>query len=146
MQLAFCVSTRSLDPHTKHGCVIVDNRKQILSTGYNSPHGGADDSKVPLTRPEKYDFMLHSESNAIIAAARNGTRLDGSTIYITGHPCHKCLSEIINAGIVEIVYGPVQAKSLKWDIIKHKLSDNIIKTREYTNIDFLIKNNLWNPQ
>ena len=34
------VSTRSPDPHTKHGCVLVDAGKRVLSTGYNGPVSG----------------------------------------------------------------------------------------------------------
>ncbi|MFN7337838.1 MAG: cell division protein DedD, partial [bacterium] len=37
LSIAEMVSRRSPDPNTKHGCVIVDSGKRILSTGYNGP-------------------------------------------------------------------------------------------------------------
>ena len=35
MKIARAVSIRSPDLHTKHGCVLVDSRNRIISTGYN---------------------------------------------------------------------------------------------------------------
>lgn len=112
MTLAFIVSQRSLDPSTKHGCIVVDSDRTILSVGYNSPPRGCDDSKIPLTRPEKYDFMEHAESNAINNAARSGTRLKDSTFYITGEPCPACLRKMINVGCSRIVYGKIDSVML----------------------------------
>lgn len=107
MGLALAVSQRSIDPNTKHGCVIVADDKTILSLGYNGPPRGCVDANVPLTSPDKYDWMVHSESAAIINAARRGIPLLGSIFYITGFPCHCCLREIINCGAKKIVYGPI---------------------------------------
>lgn len=112
MTICFVVSQKSLDPATKHGCVVVDEENTILSIGYNSPPRGCDDSTVPLTRPEKYGWMEHAESNAINNAARTGISLRGSTFYITGHPCLPCLRRVINVGAVEIVYGPVGSQCI----------------------------------
>jgi len=58
-------------------------------------------------RPEKYYVMSHSEVNAISNAAKHGTKLEGSTFYITGHPCSRCYGAIVNAGAKKIIYGPV---------------------------------------
>ena len=44
----------------------------------------------------------HAERNAIYAAAREGIRLEGSTIFTPGLPCPDCARAIIQAGIVEI--------------------------------------------
>jgi dCMP deaminase len=102
MQMAELVSTRSPDPSTKHGCVIVDKNKRIISTGYNGAIQGIDDSIVPLTRPEKYPFMIHSEDNAVIFARQP---LEGSTVYITGIPCSVCLRRLLQLKVARIVYG-----------------------------------------
>ena len=77
MNIAKECSKRSLDPDTKHGCVAVSVDGAILSTGYNGPPRNVDDSKIPLTRPEKYIYMEHSERNCIYNAARVGTPLNG---------------------------------------------------------------------
>jgi deoxycytidylate deaminase len=54
--------------------------------------------------------MVHSEEAAIATAARNGIKLDGATIYVTGIPCHLCLRKLMGAGIKRIIYGNVSSK------------------------------------
>ena len=87
MALAMVATTRSIDPRTKHGCIIVDKRNRILSIGYNGPLRGALDDNVPLEPPLKYDWMEHSERNAIYNAK---VSLEGATAFITGYPCIDC--------------------------------------------------------
>jgi dCMP deaminase len=48
---------------------------------------------------------VHAEANALIQAARNGVRLDGSEIYVTASPCFNCFKLIVNAGIRTVYYG-----------------------------------------
>lgn len=110
MDMAFYISQRSIDPSTKHGCMVVNAEHIPLSMGYNSPPRGCIDEDIPLTRPEKYPFMVHAEENAIINAAYSGTTLKGSTFYITGFPCSRCFRGILNVGATRIVYGPVNSK------------------------------------
>lgn len=110
MNLCFEVAKRSIDPSTKCGCVFIDDAGGILSTGYNGPIRGAIDENVPLNDESKYLFLEHSERNAIYNAARVGTPLNGSIVYVTGFPCIDCLRGIIQVGAVKIVYGPLQAK------------------------------------
>lgn len=107
MTLAMIQAQKSMDPSTKHGCVIVDDSKTILSTGYNSAPRNCNDENIPLTRPDKYPYMKHSEPNAIINAARSGTKVEGGTVYVTGFPCENCFGDMVNAGIKKIVYGPI---------------------------------------
>ena len=59
MALTFVLKQRSLDPDTKHGCFVINDDHSILSAGYNSPPRGCVDSDIPLTRPEKYKYMVH---------------------------------------------------------------------------------------
>jgi len=103
MSLAQTCSVRSLDPDTQHGCVAVDSGGAVLSTGYNGPPRGVDDSKIPLTRPDKYIYMEHAERNCIYNAARIGVPLYGCTFYVTGIPCLDCLRAIYQAGASRIV-------------------------------------------
>jgi len=93
MMMTFVVASRSLDPSTKCGCVLVDSDHTILSVGYNSPPRGCNDNAIPLTRPEKYHYFAHAEENAIV----------------TGPPCPVCFRMMINAGIREMVLGPNHA-------------------------------------
>ena len=99
------VKLKSKDKFTQIGAVIVGNDNEVLSTGYNSFPRGMDDSKEERQeRPEKYFWFEHAERNAIYNAARVGTPLKGSTMYLTsGLPCMDCARGIVNSGI-KIVY------------------------------------------
>jgi len=118
MDMTFYIAQKSLDPHTKHGCMVVDSEHTPLSMGFNSPPRGCIDEEIPLTRPEKYPFMIHAEENAIINAARSSVSLKGSTFYITGHPCPKCFRMILNVGAIKIIYGSVNSKCIAEEDLK----------------------------
>lgn len=112
MSLCLCVSQRSHDKHTKCGAIIVDNHYRVLSIGYNGFPRNTPHEAMSLERPDKYFYMVHSEENAIINATQS---LDGTTIYITGHPCHRCMRMIIQAGITKVVVGPIVTKCVDED-------------------------------
>lgn len=98
------VRLKSKDRSTQIGAVIVGEGNEILSTGYNSfPRGLDDDVEERHQRPEKYLWTEHAERNAIYNAARIGTTLKGSTIFLTsGPPCMDCARGVINAGIKKV--------------------------------------------
>jgi dCMP deaminase len=102
LALAEQVSTRSPDPHTKHGCVLVDAGKRVVSTGYNGPVSGLPHELVPIVRPDKYDWFIHAEDNAV-AFARCDLR--GTTAYVTGTPCAACFRRLLQVGVRRIVQG-----------------------------------------
>ena len=104
IKMAVFVSTKSKDPSTKHGCVIVGPNNEVRSTGYNGFPRGIDDSEERYNnREEKYKLVEHSEKNAIYNAARNGISLEGCTLYVTGWPCNDCARAIIQSGISRVV-------------------------------------------
>ena len=121
------VKLNSNDESTQIGAVIVGIDNEVLSTGYNSFPRGMDDSKQERQeRPEKYFWFEHAERNAIYNAARVGTALKNSTIYLTsGLPCMDCARGIVNSGIKTVYckqicttknkdkWGESQEKSLK---------------------------------
>jgi len=104
LDLVRTVSTKSKDPHTQIGCVIVGPDREIRSTGYNSFVRGLDDTVAERSeRPEKYWWIEHAERNAIYNAARMGTSLRGCTIYVPSLPCVDCARAIVSVGIREVV-------------------------------------------
>lgn len=104
LEICKVVASRSKDPNTHVGCVIVGPAHEIRSTGYNSfPRGIRDDVPERLARPAKYLWIEHAERNAICNAARAGTPLEGCTIYVEIMPCMDCGRAIVQAGIVEVV-------------------------------------------
>lgn len=110
LDLAEQVSRRSPDPNTKHGCVLVDSGRRVLSTGYNGPLSGLPHDLVQFSRPEKYDWFIHAEDNAV-AFARCDLR--GATAYVTGTPCVACFRRLLQVGIRRVVQGDRQSACLE---------------------------------
>jgi dCMP deaminase len=108
MDMANLVASKSKDPSTKCGCVIVAPDKSVRSTGFNGfPRGCMDYEEIYADRPRKLARVVHSEINAIVAAAKSGTSTDGCTIFVNFHPCSQCAAAIINAGITCVVCPPI---------------------------------------
>lgn len=102
MELADHIAQWSKDRSTKVGAVIVVDKNPV-SMGYNGFPRGCDDGKDERhQRPEKYDWVLHAEENALLNAARNGQATKGADMYVNWFPCAKCAGMIVNAGIKRI--------------------------------------------
>jgi dCMP deaminase len=106
MRIAAEVATRATCDRKHVGAVIVRD-KNILATGYNgSIHGlGHCDEEGHMLEDGHCVRTIHAEANAVIQAAKNGSRIEGGTIYVTASPCWGCFKMIANAGLVKIVYG-----------------------------------------
>lgn len=129
MSIAKTVETRANCWGTSVGAVLVLNNR-IVSTGFNGTpegfpnctDGGCERCRQRELRDEgrlaEVDdplflgdgkhldvcICVHAEANAMLAAARYGTRIDGATLYSTWTPCFSCLKESIQAGIQRVVY------------------------------------------
>ncbi len=103
--LAKAASSRSKDPDTQVGCVIVDHNNNIVSTGYNGPPPGGDDEAIDWARPHKYDWVLHAEENALLRAPL--ANLAACTLYVTGHPCPHCMLMIAGKRLRRVVWSPL---------------------------------------
>jgi dCMP deaminase len=106
MNIATEVATRSTCARKHVGAVIVRD-KTILSTGYNGsvrglPHCDDDDHMMEDGHCVR---TIHAEINAIVQAAKNGTRIDQSSIYVTASPCWSCFKSIANAGLTRVIFG-----------------------------------------
>ena len=112
MNMLPAIASRSKDPDTQIGCLIVGTDKGIRTSGYNSfPRGIRDDVPERFIRPVKYRWMHHAERSAMDAAARTGVALLGSTMYISRIPCINCEPGVVNVGIREVIYDScAQAK------------------------------------
>ena len=106
MNIAREVATRSTCSRKHVGAVIVRDRT-ILSTGYNGSVRGLPhcDDVGHMMEEGHCVRTLHAEANAIIQAAKNGTRIDSAAIYVTASPCWSCFKTIANAGLQKIVFG-----------------------------------------
>lgn len=145
MGLTLLISRKSKDV-TRHGCLIIDKNNKAVSFGYNGIPMGCKEELLPHTRPDKYLVYVHSESNALISA---NSKIEGCKAFISGHPCVRCLCLLMQAGIKEIIYGPIKSKSAESPhfnesenkIIKNLLNGYDIILREWkpNNLNLLIE-------
>lgn len=108
MGMAFWAAAKSKDPKTQIGALIVSSENIPMGWGYNGPPRQMNDAALNWDRPEKYDFILHAEENAI---QHSSGYLDGATIYVTGKPCKKCILKIVAHGIKRVVYYDLQKQA-----------------------------------
>ena len=111
MSMAEVAAQRSHDAETKVGSVLVNNRTgAVIATGFNGFVRGAPDELLPTTRPDKYEYILHSELNLISNCAANGISTQDTTVVCTMSPCKTCTRMLFNCGINKVI-----AKSLYKD-------------------------------
>ena len=69
---------------------------------------GVDDEAIPWGHGEgldsKYLYVCHAEFNAILNN-RDGSALQGCTIYVTLFPCNECAKAIVQVGIKEVIFA-----------------------------------------
>lgn len=125
LEMAQVVSTWSKDPKKKIGCVVINENRQILSTGYNGfPRGIADIPERYNDKETKHKYVVHAEMNAIYNASCNGVSLKNSVFYVYGLPvCSECAKGIIQAGVQKVIICADTDISEKW-----KESWNITKS------------------
>lgn len=114
LEIAHIISSRSTCPDgARHGAVLVSEDGYILSTGYGSPMRNCDPCPTCYLRDEfertgvknwNVCPSVHAEVNALLAAARNGVAIKGSTLYCTKKPCLNCSRQLVNAGVAKVVY------------------------------------------
>lgn len=122
MRHAYLIASKSKDPKTKIGAVIVRDNS-IISEGYNGIcRGISDDIVERLERPEKYFWFEHAERNSIYHCARNGISTEGTTLYTQGLPCSDCTRAIIQSGIKEIVLHESWEHDIGLNIVREKWS------------------------
>lgn len=113
MGMAEHVSLLSKDPSTKVGAVIFDERRRLVSAGYNGFARGVADSQARLhDRETKYKLTLHAEKNAIMFAT---APLHGCTLVVTHPCCSQCAALVIQSGISHVLWrAPVASFRERW--------------------------------
>lgn len=104
MDMAQVIAERSHDAETKVGAVLINNASgAIVATGYNGFVRGANDSILPTTRPDKYEYILHAEQNLIANSARHGISMANCSLVCTLSPCKLCMRMLLNCGITKVI-------------------------------------------
>lgn len=122
LSVAFLAKSRSNCIKRKVGCVIVNSRNHIVSTGYNgTPHGlknclegGCERCSLQYHSKQLYNtstkgqnldlcICLHAEQNAFLHSQQADLR--DCILYSTLRPCIECTKSIIQSGIKKVVYS-----------------------------------------
>lgn len=127
------------------GCVLVDSKRRVISTGYNGTprnlrncmdggcprcNSGDISSGVSLATC----LCLHAEENALLEAGRERIR-DGSVLYCNTCPCLTCSIKIVQVGISEVVYN--QGYSMDGETARVFLSAGV-KLRQFSPVCSLL--------
>lgn len=102
MDCAHAFARCSVGERLKVGTVIVKGNR-IISCGYNALpehlHGPLED-EYSKTKPE----VRHSEKNALMGLVRSSESAVGATMFCTHSSCYLCAVDIVDAGIVTLVF------------------------------------------
>jgi dCMP deaminase len=143
MKLAHEVAQNSKCLSRSIGAVLVRD-KSIISTGYNGPPRSVPEcwmrnpSYIRECPRQLQGYKSgeglhlciagHAERNAIVNAARLGIETKGTTLVCyCGVPCKDCMIEIINAGIVEIIYKKGSSTGIIDDDYYDELSKYLVE-------------------
>lgn len=109
-RIAGDVAKRSTCTRHKYGCVIVNEKHEIIATGYNgvikgAPHCediGCIKDKLNIPSGKRHDICpaVHAEQNALLQAGKSSLK---ATLYVNAFPCKICSRLMINAGIKKVV-------------------------------------------
>lgn len=103
MRHVYLIASKSKDPRTKVGAILVYDGR-IISQGYNGPPRNVNDKIAERhISPKKYFFYEHAERNSLFNCAYCGIKAHGAILFTQGQPCCDCMRGIINSGIKEIV-------------------------------------------
>jgi dCMP deaminase len=110
MNLASDLAFRSHCVRAQVGAVLTKDTR-IISIGYNGPPAGTHncDEEWPesgCARDSKgsCSLALHAEENAILYGIKNGSKIEGATLYTTLSPCIACARLILSSGIKVVHY------------------------------------------
>ena len=115
LNMAKFVSTKSKDPSTRIGAVIVRPDRSVCSVGFNGfPRGMKDDPALYADREKKYSRIVHCEMNALLLS--HDEQVKCYTLYTWPFSsCDRCAVHLIQAGIQRFVFPAITTeKSSRW--------------------------------
>ncbi len=94
---------RSDDDSTQNGSLLILSDKSFVG-GANHFVDGVQRTPERLERPEKYNYFVHAERDAIFNAALLGySGTSEATLYCTWYACTDCARAIIQCGIRRVI-------------------------------------------
>jgi len=130
--IARTIATRSKCVSMQVGCVAVNSRGRIVSTGVNGTVSGhVNCCDVHSGRGAEHSvwselYEIHAEMNMILEMARSSTTFDVLDLYVTHCPCSNCLKHLIGLNAIgvavvrNIVYDEVYYKTTPEALAENK--------------------------
>lgn len=135
MERAQAVARNSSDAETQVGSLLIKaDSGAVVADAYNGFCRGTRDVLLPKTRPEKYDYMIHSEANLIANCAKHGIATDGCVLVCTLSPCKICLRLIYQCGI-KTVYFKEKYRDFQDNMNMKDLSVSLYSVGEFFKIE-----------
>jgi len=134
MGMAMLYASKSKDPSTQCGAVIISAENKPLGWGYNGPPRLIDDNEMDWTREKKYPLIKHAEENAIIHSCGC---FEGATLYVTGKPCPNCTLDMVAAEIPKVVYYPYISKNKSSMLNNNKLWEETLDIAKRGNLELV---------
>lgn len=102
---ALAVAENSPDAETQVGALLINSKTgAVLGSGFNGFVRKANDENLPKTRPDKYPYMVHAETNMIYNCARHGISTDECFVFSTLSPCVNCCRALYQSGITTVIF------------------------------------------
>ena len=115
IDMAYLFASRSTCDRKHVGCVIVNDQRHVIATGYNGSMPGQphcdDVGHLMLCGRSGCQRTSHAEASALAQAARYGHSVLGCTAYITVSPCIVCAKLMIMAGIDTVCFHELYRES-----------------------------------
>ncbi|MEO6684488.1 MAG: dCMP deaminase family protein [Dyadobacter sp.] len=110
MELAKNLAQRSHCIKAQVGAVLTKDTR-IISIGYNGPPAGTHncdeefpEAGCPRDAKGSCSLALHAEQNAILFAVKNGSNIEGATLFVTLAPCIACARVIYTMKIRKVIF------------------------------------------
>ena len=134
MKQAEVIAENSPDMQKKVGSILIKkDGGEVIAQGYN---GFIRKSRndLPTLRPEKYEYIIHSEQNLLFNCCRNGISTKDCFLVCTLSPCITCLRSLYQSGITEI-YFKEKYRDFDKQLNMLDLKINLTKVGTYYKID-----------
>jgi dCMP deaminase len=107
LKMAYAEATRSPDPSTQQGAVLVATDGAVLGRGHNRfPRGIASTPERLADRAQKYPRVTHAERAAIYDAVARGhtpAEIAAATLYCPWFACDRCAEVILEMGVRRVI-------------------------------------------